>query len=104
MVSYATICRAILPAVLLSLAMVNSSSGDEFYAAPSVEELRQSVEGWLQTRPVSDELRAEVSNVWLAVDRDANVDQRFDALMQTFYLADDHVRELVDACLVGNLA
>lgn len=85
------------------LCAAGSSRADELHAAPSTSELRAAVEAWLQTRPADDDLRTTVTAVWDAVPADASADQRFDAVMQTFYLADEQVRALVDACLAGDL-
>lgn len=96
-------CGTVLSVAILSLACTNSSRGDEFYSAPSTAELRASVQAWMQTRPVDADLQATVATVWDSVAVDATAEQRFDAVMQTFYLADEQVRDLVDSCLAGDL-
>lgn len=94
---------AALAVAALCLACTNSSRGDEFYAAPSVAELHTAVEVWMQTRPADAELTAAVATVWESVAADATAEERFDVVMQTFYLGDEGVRGLVDSCLAGDL-
>lgn len=95
---------AVSAALILCGACTNSSRGDEFYASPSTPELRATLNAWLQSRPADADLEAAVAAVWDSVPADASAEQRFDAAMQTFYLADEQVRGLVDACLAGDLA
>lgn len=94
---------ATLAIMALCPACTGNVHGDEVYAAPTTAELRAGVESWLRTRPADADRDATIDGLWDSLAVDSSAEQRFDALLQTYYLADGHVRELVDACLAGDL-
>lgn len=70
----------------------------EVYAPPSAAQLKSQVLAWIEQRhltrsPVYD----AIAPSWEFEGR-PSAEQLFNALMQTFYLADDETRKLVDAC------
>jgi hypothetical protein len=70
------------------------------YAPMSHEQARALSEQWLQEIAVADkQLEEAVAPLWNFEGDNPTLEQRFDAVLQTFYMADPDVRELVDACL-----
>lgn len=98
---------AVAAAVVLLCPLASVASADDrpsasstVYAPMSVERARAMTEQWLEEVAVADQqLRDAVEPVWTFDAENPTVDQRFDAVLQTFYMADPDVRELVDACL-----
>lgn len=88
---------------LLSVILVADLARSEdavVYAPMSVEDAQARTLEWLEQRPdVNDELRQAVDKLWQFDAPSPSVRQRVDAVMQTFYLADEGVRQLVDATL-----
>ncbi|REJ83301.1 MAG: hypothetical protein DWQ34_25505 [Planctomycetota bacterium] len=80
------------------------ASADQLYAPPSVEAVRDAALGWLEERNPDDELRQAVAAQWEFGEETPSPEQRFDAVIRTFYLADEDVRSLVDACSAGDLS
>ncbi|MBX3436876.1 MAG: hypothetical protein KF861_05235 [Planctomycetaceae bacterium] len=78
----------------------NESQKQVVYAPLSAAEARSKSLAWIEEHaPEDPDLRQAVEDVWTSSDIDASVDARSSAVMQTFYLANPEVRELVDACL-----
>jgi hypothetical protein len=77
---------------------------DTIYAAPSLDAVRQATQNWLQSRGADEPLRAAVAEIWKSEEPQLTAEQRFDAVMRSFYLADADVRALVDACVAGDTA
>ncbi len=70
-------------------------------------EARAEVQRWLDDQPdVDDTLRSAIDPLWDFPDtNDTTISERFDAVLQSFYLVDPATRALVDACLSpGGLA
>lgn len=78
-----------------------ASAEDAVVFAPlSVADAKAKAVAWVGERAESDEqLREAIDSVWQFEESTSTVDERFNAVMQTFYLANESVRELVDACL-----
>ncbi len=85
----------------LFLSAASGQAEDAFVYAPlSVEEAKSRAVVWLESQPdVDDDLRQTVEPLWQYEGSDPSISERFDAVMQTFYLADATTRELVDATL-----
>lgn len=79
-----------------------AASAEPIYAPPTVDQLRQQTLGWLQSRGADETLRDAVLDLWSFEDARPTAEQRFDAVLRSFYLADPQVRELVDACAAGD--
>jgi hypothetical protein len=77
---------------------------DPIYAPPDVEQLRQQTLSWLQSRGADEALREAVLELWTFDEPRPPAEQRYDAVLRSFYLADPQVRELVDACAAGDAA
>ena len=86
------------------LAPSRAESADQLYAPPSLDTVRNAAMGWLQARSPDDELREAVAAQWDFGEEIPSPEQRFDAVIRTFYLADEQIRGLVDACATGDLA
>jgi hypothetical protein len=93
-----------LIAVVLAIAVCSRpAAADPLYAPLSADNARQAAFAWLDARQPGDpDLRAAVQKIWEFGETQPAPDQRFDALLQTFYLVDPGVRELVDACAAGD--
>lgn len=68
------------------------------YSAPSLNELREEVFAMLQHRKLLETPLAETITPLWQFEEKPSADQLFDALMRTFYLADNDTRHLVDQC------
>lgn len=86
---------AALVAVLVS---PPAMATDDVYSAPSVDELRTAVDDWLAFKGLSQSPAVDAVEPFWQFESKPNSEELFDALMQTFYLADDDVRKLVDQC------
>src|SRR5690606_29399993 len=86
---------------VLAFASVVRAEDAVVYAPLSAAEAKAKAVAWLGERYETDEdLRLAVEELWQFEDAAATtVDERFNAVVQTFYLADESVRELVDTCL-----
>ena len=87
-------------ALLVSVCSVRpaAAAGDEVYGPPTAEELRGMVDDWLlKKRLENSPIRDAIDPLW-QFEGTATTEQLFDALMRTFYYADNDVRNLVDAC------
>jgi len=94
-----------ITAVILSVAAsFSAAQAEQVYAPPSFDDVKAEALNWVAARNADEELRAAVDEVWSIDPALATVDRRFDAVMQTFYLGDPAVRELVDACVAGDVA
>ncbi len=70
------------------------------YAPLSTAEAKAKSLAWAAEHVALDEaLREAIENVWQSELLQPSADSRFNAVMQTFYLADEDVREMADACL-----
>ncbi len=70
------------------------------YAPLSAAEAKAKALAWAEEHAALDDaLRQAIDNVWQSEPLASSADARFNAVMQTFYLADADVREMVDACL-----
>ena len=70
------------------------------YAPMSAAQAQALTQQWLEEIAVADqELKEAVSRLWEFDSEHPGLEERFDAVLQTFYIADPEVRELVDACL-----
>ncbi|MCA8990465.1 MAG: hypothetical protein KDA88_00715 [Planctomycetaceae bacterium] len=88
-----------LACVFSATASAASTVGEEVYSAPKVEELKASVDAWLLKRDLlASPVRDGVAPLWNFQDS-PGPNQLFDALMRTYYFADDDVRSLVDTCM-----
>jgi hypothetical protein len=86
--------------VLLLTAVVAAEEAVLVYAPMSVADANAKTMASLVDRlAADDDLRQAVEEVWRLDESQASIDERFDAVMQTFYLADASVRELVETCL-----
>src|SRR5512138_1981298 len=70
------------------------------FAPMSATQAEALTRKWLEEAAVADaQLEEAVSRLWEFDSDHPGLDERFDAVLQTFYMADPQVRELVDACL-----
>lgn len=73
---------------------------DVVYAPLAVADARARTWEWLEAQSPGDSaLRTAVEPLWQFPSGTVSAEQTFDAVLQTFYLADAQTRELVDACL-----
>jgi hypothetical protein len=101
------LCCAVLAAVVMICPAASalradaaSSAATSVYAPMSVDQAHALTEQWLEEIALADEQLLEaVAPLWVFDSETPSVERRFDAVLQTFYMADPDVRELVDACL-----
>jgi hypothetical protein len=86
----------------LVLCSAQRACAEKIYAPPSLEAVRQATQIWLQSRGADEALRQAAADVWKFEEEQPTAEQRFDAVLRTFYLADADVRALVDACVAGD--
>lgn len=79
------------------------AAAQPMYAPPSENDVRRAALAWAQSRRVEPELLRAVEAQWDFGGAATTPDDRFDALIRTFYLVDADVRSLVDACRQANL-
>lgn len=81
-----------------ALAATPAVASSEVYAAPSAAELNSQLQQWLQKRDlVNTPIVDAVAPLW-EFEGKPSPETLFDALMRTFYLADNDTRKLVDSC------
>lgn len=85
-------------AMLVFLCGKSLQANEDVYAAPSVEELRQAIDEWLDFKGLGQSPINEAIEPYWQFQSKPSQEELFDALMRTFYLADDDVRNLVDRC------
>lgn len=74
------------------------AASDQVFSSPAVEQLKQAVDDWIARRnPSENPIADAVAPLW-EFKQTPTASQKFDALMRTYYLADDQVRALVDRC------
>jgi hypothetical protein len=78
------------------------AADDQVYAPPSREELKRDVLAWIEQRELQETPVLDAIEPLWEFKGDPSAEDLFDALMRTFYLADDEVRQLVDGCRVWN--
>src|SRR5690349_18632237 len=78
-------------------------AAEQLLAPPTEAHVRQAALTWLQSRAATPELRQAVEAQWDFHGKPTTADDRFDALIRTFYLVDSDARALVDACREGQL-
>lgn len=72
---------------------------ESVYAPMSTDAVRSASLDWARHRPdYSDEALPLIDDIWKFSDRAPTPAERLDAALQTFYLVDADVRQLVDAC------
>jgi hypothetical protein len=98
-----TALHRLLSAILL-LVLSQSAFADTLYAPPSEADVRKAALAWAQTRNADPELLKTVAGQWDFQGVPTSPDDRFDALIRTFYLVDADARTLIDACRAGNFA
>ncbi len=87
---------------LLFVATQAVASGEDavVYAPLSAAEAKAKSLAWAEEHAaLDDSLRQAIEDVWQSEPLESSADARFNAVMQTFYLADGDVREMVDTCL-----
>lgn len=75
-----------------------AQANEEVYSPPNLEELRQSVDEWLAYKGLSRSPVVDVIDSYWQFESAPTSENLFDALMRTFYIADDDVRKLIDQC------
>jgi hypothetical protein len=98
-----TTFRISVAAVLL-LVLARVSAADQLYAPPSEADVRKAALAWAQSRNSDPELMTTVAAQWDFQGAPTSPDDRFDALIRTFYLVDADARTLIDACRAGDFA
>ncbi|MGE0376674.1 MAG: hypothetical protein AB7Q45_14790 [Planctomycetaceae bacterium] len=89
---------------LLAFSLTVGADDAVVHAPLSAEEARTKSLAWLhEFAAADDDLQQAVESVWESGEADSSVEARTSAVMQTFYLADADVRELVDACLARSV-
>lgn len=90
--------RFLLPCVAW-MAMSASLMAAEVFAPQTSEQAHESTRQWLARRQVNDpQIQAQLDRFWQFSSAEPTPADRFDAVMQTFYVVDPDVRHLVDAC------
>lgn len=84
--------------IVFSNFAVTAQANEDVYAAPTSEELREAVDEWLAYKGLSQSPVSEAIEPYWQFASKPSPEQLFDALMRTFYLADNDVRDLVDRC------
>jgi hypothetical protein len=97
-----TALHRLIPALLLALPQF--AAADQLYAPPSETEVRKAALSWAQSRSGDPELLNTVAAQWDFKGIATSADNRFDALVRTFYLVDADARTLIDACRAGDFA
>jgi hypothetical protein len=90
--------------LLLLVAPPSLSAADQVYAPPSPSKARAAALAWAESRGGDPELLKTVESQWDFRGATPSPDDRFDALIRTFYLVDPQARELIDACRSGDFA
>jgi hypothetical protein len=98
-----TALHRLIPAILLLL-LSRFAVADQLYAPPSEAEVRKAALAWAQSRNNDPELLNTVAAQWDFQGAPTSPDDRFDALIRTFYLADADARTLIDACRAGDFS
>ncbi len=95
------VTRFVVCGVLLVTAQAAISAEDAVVYAPlSAAEAQAKSLAWAEEHAALDAaLREAIDDVWQSEPPHSTADACFNAVMQTFYLADEDVREMVDACL-----
>ena len=75
-----------------------AAANEDVYAPPSVEDVRTAFEDWMVQKGLSQSPASDAVEPFWQFDGQPKPDELLDALMQSFYLADEDVRELVDQC------
>ncbi|MBL8848482.1 MAG: hypothetical protein JNG89_02315 [Planctomycetaceae bacterium] len=80
-----------------------AAAEQQLYAPPPEPEIRRAAIAWAQDHGADPELLKAVESQWDFQGAPSSPDDRFDALIRTFYLVDPEARELIDACRSGDL-
>jgi hypothetical protein len=104
---FARRCAVLAAVVLLFCPGVSVTHADDataatstVYAPMSVDQAHALTQQWLEEIAVADEQLLEaIAPLWVFDSESPTLDRRFEAVLQSFYMADPEVRELVDACL-----
>jgi hypothetical protein len=97
--------RSAILAIVAIVGLCGWCHAQQVLAPPPVEVLKSSLETWLQTRGVADpSVKTSIDSLWNFGTRTPSASERFEALIKSFYLADEDTRELVDACQSGEAA
>ncbi|WP_437204531.1 hypothetical protein [Planctomicrobium sp. SH664] len=94
-----SIFRIILAALFVCPVSTRAASvADQVFAPPAPQELRSEIDRWLEQRrlnhsPIPD----AIAPLW-TFEEPPRADELFDALLRTYYIADEDVRNLVEAC------
>ncbi len=91
-------CRVLWTLLFLGL-LSAAAQASEVYSSPTLEETRSKILDWATHRPdYGPEAEQAVQAIWSKTERLQTPPDRFDAVMQTYYLLDADVRQLVDRC------
>jgi hypothetical protein len=94
--------RRFLPTLLLLLCFPPLSAAEQLYAPPSEAAVREAALDWAHSHSPDPELLTAVAAQWDFKGAATSPDDRFDALIRTFYLVEPDARTLVDACRAGD--
>lgn len=85
--------------VVLATSAASLPAADQMFAPQGVEAARAAALDWARTRPdYRPEADPVLAEIWRFGDRTPAPAERLDAALQSFYLVDPDVRQLVDAC------
>ncbi len=100
MASTSLICLTLIGTLAGAAPQAAPAEERPFYAPMSVPQIRAQLETWLAEQEGVDEtLRDAFTPLWQFAEPSPGLTERFDALMQTFYLVDPATRALVEGCL-----
>ncbi|TWT59051.1 hypothetical protein KOR42_24400 [Thalassoglobus neptunius] len=83
---------------VLAISKSCPAASDQVYSSPSAEQLQLGVNEWLTQRGLERSPAVDAVQPFWEFSGTPSPEQKFDALMRTFYLADDQTRKIVDQC------
>ena len=82
----------------LSAQSVSQAASEQVYSSPSAAELKSAVDDWIASRNLEQSPVVDAVAPFWNFEGTPSANEKFDALMRTFYLADEEVRSIVDRC------
>lgn len=95
--------RILMAVAICVVSRALAEAAEQLYAPPPEGQVRQAAQAWAREHGANAELLHAVDAQWDFRGRATSADDRFDALIRTFYLVDPEARALIDACRNGDL-